>query len=70
MSASHEIAVRHFGRKTVTALSRKGIVLLGLVTIPGDGPMSFTNTDTGYIVNDNGTGRVWTYSEVMRNAQI
>lgn len=65
MTASAQIAVRHFGRKTVAVLSCKGITILGLQALPA---AEFASCDTGYKVNDNGTGRVWTFADVMRAA--
>lgn len=63
MTASHEIATRHFGRKVVTKLARKGIRVIGLQACP-DTSGSFLNSTTGYVVDDNGCGRVWSYREV------
>jgi hypothetical protein len=57
----------HFSAKTLRSLSRKGIAITGLQAIPAaDG--SWANADTGYLVNDNGTGRVWTFAQVLEAA--
>lgn len=69
MSVIATIVARHFGRKTVAALGKKGITIIGLQAIPGDGPMPYANTETGYLVNDNDCGRVWTHREVREAAR-
>ena len=61
--AASQIATSHFGRKAVTALARKGIRVIGLQAIP-DAAGSFLNSSTGYVVDDNGCGRVLSYFEV------
>lgn len=68
-NVAHEIAVRHFGRKGVAALARKGIRIIGLTTIPGTGAMSYANGETGYSVDDNGTGRILTFMQVAERAK-
>jgi hypothetical protein len=67
MSAS-QISSRHFGRKAVTALARKGIRVIGLQAIP-DERGSFLNSTTGYVVDDNGYGPFLTYRQVIEAAQ-
>jgi hypothetical protein len=67
MSVNREIAVRHFGRKVVAALASRGVTFNGLQGIPGPSG-GFLDGTTGYVVNDNGTGRVWTYAETVRAA--
>jgi hypothetical protein len=62
--AISQIVARHFDRKTVQALARKGITVTGLQAIPGTGAMPFANATTGYVVNDNGTSRIWTFAQV------
>jgi hypothetical protein len=66
MTASYQIALRHFGRKADASLARKGIRVLGLQAIPVNG--SYLLTETGYVVDDNGTGRIWSYREVAGRA--
>jgi hypothetical protein len=65
--AASQIALRHFGRQAVSALARKGIRIVGLQAVPRDG--SFLDTDTCYCVDDNGCGRVWSYSQVREAAR-
>lgn len=64
MEKHNNIAGRHFNRKTLNALSRKGITLIGSTWAPGaDG--SFANGQTIYALNDNGTQRMRSYLEVL-----
>lgn len=51
-----------FSRKTIAALARKGIKLVGLQAIPTG---RFGEYDRGYRVSDNGTGKVLTFNEVL-----
>ena len=69
MSASLQISTRHFGRKAVAALARKGISVRGLTALPGHSG-SYLDPDQGYLVDDNGCGRVWTYSQVREAAGV
>ena len=60
--------ISHFGRKVNKILERKGMHIYGLQALP-DANGSFLNSTTGYLVNDNGCGRVWTYQDVLKAAQ-
>lgn len=53
-----------FSRKTLNALARKGIRLVGLQAIP-DEKGSFLNSSTGYCLDDNGTHRIRSFREVL-----
>lgn len=66
--AAFQIATRHFGREAVATLARKGIRVIGLQAIP-DETGSFLNSTTGYVVDDNSCGRVWSYREVAEAAR-
>lgn len=55
---------RDFDAATRKALLDAGIRIVGIQAMPVDG--SFLQTETGYIVDDNGTGRVWRYADVLR----
>lgn len=66
MTASAQIAARHFGCKTVKALTRKGIRVTGLQACPTG---RFADYDTCYVVDDNGTGRVLSFTQVREAAQ-
>ena len=56
--------MKDFNAKTRRILAKKGIHLIGITAIPDD-KGSFANGRRGYRVNDNGTGRVWTYHKVI-----
>ena len=58
-----------FSRKTLSALAARGISVYGITAIPGDGDLPFANSVRGYKVNDNDTGKIWTFAEVMGAAQ-
>lgn len=58
-----------FSAKTIRALSRKGIRLIGLQAIPDmSSAMPYANASRGYLMDDNGCGRVWTFAEVLAAA--
>lgn len=65
----HASARRDFNRSTIAGLTRKGVTLLGITAIAGDGPHGWANNSRGYKVADNGTHRVWTFSQVLESAQ-
>lgn len=59
-----------FSKKTLCALSRKGIAIIGLTLIPDmSSSLPFANGDRGYQINDNGCGRIWTFSQVLEAAR-
>lgn len=59
-----------FSRSTLRALARKGITLIGLQAIPDmASAMPFANAIRGYVINDNGTCRIWTFTQVKEAAQ-
>lgn len=59
-----------FSKKTIAALARKGIRLIGLQAIPDMSfPMPFANASRGYIIDDNGTCRLLTFNEVLELAK-
>jgi nitrous oxide reductase accessory protein NosL len=63
--AAFQIAARHFGRKAVADLARKGIRIVGLQAVPNmAAALPFAEAETCYQVDDNGCGRVWTYAQV------
>jgi hypothetical protein len=58
-----------FSKTTLRKLTRKGISILGKTLIPAAaGELRFANGETGYAVNDNGTGKVKTFSQVLEMA--
>ena len=55
-----------FSKKTIAALARKGIRLIGLQAIPDySTDMPFANAARGYVMDDNGICRIWTFGEVI-----
>lgn len=58
----------HFGAKAIKALAKKGITITGMQALP-DQTGSFLNSETGYILNDNGTAKVRTYLQVRELAK-
>jgi hypothetical protein len=64
----NQIARRHFSAKTLRALTKRGVSITGLTTIPGAGDMPYANGETGYLVNDNDCGKVWTFAMVLKAA--
>ena len=67
--ATSQIIRRHFAAKTLRALAKKGINLIGITLIPGTGDLPWATGEAGYQVDDNGTGRVWTFREVIAAAE-
>jgi hypothetical protein len=67
MSAA-QIARRDFSAKTLRALAKRGIEVIGVQALPGAGEMPWANPDRGYVVSDNGCGRVWTFTQVMQES--
>jgi hypothetical protein len=63
----HGIGSRDFNRSTLASLARKGVRITGLQGLPGpDG--SFANGERGYLLDDNGTGKVRTFMQVLAMA--
>ena len=59
-----------FSKKTFAALARKGIRLIGLQAIPDmSSSMPYANSTRGYVVDDNGTGRVLSFNQMMEAAK-
>lgn len=67
MSAISQIANRHFGRKAIAALARKGVRIIATQALPG--AQGYLDASTGYVVDDNGCCRVWTYAQVVEAAK-
>ena len=66
MSRNHQLS--HFSAKTLRSLAKKGITLIGITYIPGEGEMPYATGETGYCVSDNGTHRIWTFGQVLAAA--
>ena len=55
-----------FSRTTLRSLSRKGITVVGLQWLPDmTSDMAMACGERGYVLNDNGTGRVVRFADVM-----
>jgi hypothetical protein len=68
MNKHNEIPASHFNKTTLKGLTSKGIRIASMTYIPGnDG--KFANGFTGYILDDNGTGRVRSFLEVLELAK-
>jgi hypothetical protein len=64
------LPMRDFSKATIRALAAKGVRITGLQAIPDmTSSMPFANASRGYIVDDNGCGRIWTFAEVLEAAR-
>ena len=61
-------AASHFNAATRRSLAKKGIALVSLTFVPGEGG-SFLNGETAYLLDDNGIGRVRTFLGVLDAAK-
>ena len=60
----------HFSASTLRRLAARGIRVVGLQAIPDmSSDMPFANASTGFVVDDNGCGRVWTFRQVLEAAK-
>jgi len=57
-----------FSKSTLRALAKRGVTLVGLQALPNANG-SFANCETGYVVNHNGTGKVWTFAQMLEAAK-
>ncbi len=65
---SQQIGERDFSKKAIKTLAKKGIKIYGLQACEAfEGDKYFTGTS--YQVNDNGTGRILSFSEVLKLAE-
>lgn len=60
--------MKDFSKQTIKALAVKGITIIGLQAIL-DSKGSFLNSQTGYVLDDNGTCRVRLFLEVLEMAK-
>lgn len=61
--------MNHFSSSTLRKLARKGISVIGTTLIPDySQPLPFANGTTAYCLNDNGTHRVRSFSDVLKLA--
>jgi len=61
--------MKDFNSKTIRSLSRKGINIIGTTFLPDENG-SFLNGRRGYQINDNGTGKVWNWHDVIDAAKV
>lgn len=60
---------KDFSKSVVKSLAKKGIRIVGAQSIPDmSKPLPFACAERGYLIDDNGTGRVWKYGEVVAAA--
>jgi hypothetical protein len=57
-------ASKDFGKEVLAALRKRGIKIQGSTWLPGPGG-DFANGERGYLLDDNGTGRVRDYRGVL-----
>jgi hypothetical protein len=60
--------MKDFNRATLARLAAKGISVIGICAIPGDGDMPWATASRGYKLNDNGCHRIRSFSEVLEMA--
>lgn len=61
--------MKDFTSSTLNALAKRGVRVIGLTVIPGNGDLPFATGERGYRVDDNGCGKVWTFAEVIKAAK-
>ena len=66
---SLQIARRDFGSKTLHTLAKRGIEVVSVQMLPGAGSMPWANAERGYLVSQDGCGKVWTFSQVLEAAK-
>ncbi len=69
-TTNNHFTARDFSRKTVNALSRAGIQIIGTCVIPGEGELAYAKGSRGYQLNDNGCMRIRSYLEVKAIAGV
>lgn len=58
-----------FNKATLRRLAKHGVTVMGPVALPDmSSDMPYANAERGYSVNDNGTGKVWTFAQVLAKA--
>lgn len=67
--AKHSDFARDFAPAARRALLKRGIIVIGICTIPGTGAMPWANGTRGYNLDDNGTHKIRTHAEVCAMAQ-
>ena len=62
-TTADQIARSHFSASVRRTIKSRGVRVIGLQSIPGEGG-DWMNGETGYLVDDNGTGRLWNYAQI------
>lgn len=65
MNVSSQIARRDFSAKTLRTLAKRGIELVGVQALPGQGDMPWANAERGYLIVQAETGKVKTFRQVL-----
>lgn len=60
----NEIVGRHFSKPVIRKLKKAGITVIDVTFLP-DANGDFTKGETGYMLDDNGTGRLRSWLGVM-----
>lgn len=68
-NAHMEVPMADFSRKTLSILATRGISVYGICVIPSEGDLPFATGVRGYKVSQNGCGKIWTFSQVMKAAE-
>ena len=67
---SHHFIAADFSAAQRKALTKKGIRIIGAQACPDmTSSMPYANATRGYLIDDNGCGRVWSYQEVVEAAR-
>lgn len=69
MTFIEEYAISQFGKRIVRKLAKKGIKVVGAQNTPNRETGRYDNGETGYLLDDNGTGRMRSYLEVLKLAE-
>ena len=70
-ATKHHFTARDFAAPTRRALLKRGIVVVGLCSIPDmSSDMPWANSSRAYRLDDNGTHRIRTHAEVRAMAEV
>jgi len=61
--------MRDFSKTTLSALSRKGITIIGITVIPDNSGLPFASGERGYKLNDNGCLIIRAFAQVLELAR-
>ena len=63
-----QMACKDFSRSTIKSLAKKGVSLIGIQMVPSP-KLGWLDAEKCYTVDDNGTGRVWSFLETLALAK-